>query len=325
MSMLSRVAQKLYWLARYVERSENMARLVSVNINLQLDLPRRVRFGWGPLIDITGSADVFAEFYDEPGERNVVRFLINDERNPGSILSSLNAARENGRTVRDIIPREAWEQINNLYLSVKSEAQGGLAQSRRLDLLKSVIGGAQQLTGLLAGTMSHDYGYDFIRVGRNLERADMTSRIIDVRSASLMPDASESLGPFETIQWMSVLKSLTAYQMYRRHERVAVRRPDVLRFLLQDRIFPRAFYHCVGEAEGCLRDLPRNDAPLRLVTQLQRTITEAKPETLTQTALHEFIDGLQLSLGELHDEIHRTYFATTTPAPAAKPDEASAA
>jgi uncharacterized alpha-E superfamily protein len=173
--------------------------------------------------------------------------------------------------------------------------------------------------------MSHDYGYDFIRLGRNLERADMTSRIIDVRSANLIPDLAENLRAFENIQWMSVLKSLTAYQMYRRHARVAVRRPDVLRFLLQDRIFPRAFYHCVGEVEGCLRDLPRSDAPLRLVTQLQRTISEAKPDTLSQEALHGFIDDLQLSLGELHDEIHRTYFAITTPAPSAKADEASAA
>jgi uncharacterized alpha-E superfamily protein len=316
--MLSRVAENLYWMARYVERAENTARLINVNTNLLLDLPRKIRFGWEPLIEITGGESIFRELYEEPGERQVMRFFMGDERNPGSIVSSLRSARENARTVRDIIPREAWEQINDLYLNTKANAQGGISQNRRYDFLKSIILGTQQITGLLAGTMSHDFGYDFIRLGRNLERADMTTRIIDVRSADLLPERDESLKPFDNIQWMSVLKSLTAYQMYRRQVQQPVRRPLVLHFLLQDRQFPRAFYHCLGEVEGCLLDLPRHDAPLRVVNRLQRMVTEASPHDLVQQELHEFIDNLQLGLAELHAVIRETYYAAMVAAPRAE-------
>ena len=257
MTMLSRVAQNIYWMARYIERAENTARLVNVNTHLQLDLPREVRPGWSPLIEITGSAPLFHQLYPDADERNVVRFLIADLSNPSSLLSAIAQARENARTIRDIIPREAWEQVNEMYLAAKAQLPAGLSQRRRYDYLKSVILAAQQITGLLAGTMTHDYGYDFLRMGRNLERCDMTTRIIDVRSANLLQEQSGDLAPFETIQWMSVLKSLTGYQMYRRHMQVAVRRIEVLQFLLQNRQFPRACYHCLGEAEACLRDLPR--------------------------------------------------------------------
>ena len=307
--MLSRVAENLYWMARYVERAENTARLVNVNTNLLLDLPKRIQLGWEPLIEITGSEAVFGALYTDPTERNVLRFLVRDERNPGSIVSSLRDARENARTVRDIIPREAWEQVNNLYLTTREGARAGMGQARRYDFLKSIILGAQQITGLLAGTMTHDYGYAFIRVGRNLERADMTTRIIDVRSADLLPERDESLKLFDNLQWMSVLKSLTAYQMFRRQVQQPVRRSLVLEFLFKDRNFPRALYHCLGEVEGCLRQLPRHDNPLGTINRLQRLVAEASPEGLTQQQLHEFIDDLQLGLGEVHTTIYETYFA----------------
>jgi uncharacterized alpha-E superfamily protein len=161
---------------------------------------------------------------------------------------------------------------------------------------------------MLAGTMTHDEGYDFLRMGRNLERADMTTRLIDVRSASLLPEMSEDLTPFETIQWMSVLKSLTAYQMYRREIRGRVRRPDVLKFLIQERRFPRSFYHAVSEAENCLQHLPNHDPPLKMLSQLKRKAARAKPDILKQEELHSFIDALQLGLAKLHNQISACYF-----------------
>lgn len=311
--MLSRVADHIYWMARYIERAEDVARLINVNGHLQLDLPRDVRTGWEPLIQITGGDDIYRERYEETDERSVVRFLIGDQNNPGSILSSVGAARENARTIRDIIPREAWEQVNELYLHVRGNLQSGLSKGRRFDYLKTVILGTQQITGLLAGTMLHDAGYDFLRMGRNLERADMTTRIVDVRSANLLSD-SGGFKPFENIQWMSVLKSLTAYQMYRRHMQVAVRRVDVLAFLLQNRQFPRSYYHCLGEVQACLESLPHNDTPLRTVLQLQRVVSEADPKVLSQSDLHAFIDDLQLGLANLHSQIVDSYFLPRTEA-----------
>ncbi|HSJ48080.1 MAG TPA: alpha-E domain-containing protein [Gammaproteobacteria bacterium] len=306
--MLSRVAETIYWMARYIERAENTARLINVNGHLLLDLPRRVRLGWAPLIDITGSDELFYSRYEEADERHVVRFLVTDTINSGSILGSLHLARENARTIRDIIPREAWEQINHLYLQTRENTASSQGRRRREEYLRQVILGAQTITGMLAGTMTHDAGYDFLRMGRNLERADMTTRIIDVRSASLLPGLSEELTPFENIQWMSVLKSLTAYQMYRREMRLRVRRPDVLAFLLQERRFPRAFYHTLCEVENCLASLPHNEKPLESLARLQKKVLNAKPQKLHQEELHKFIDQLQLGLARLHNQIAATYF-----------------
>jgi uncharacterized alpha-E superfamily protein len=314
--MLSRVAENIYWMARFIERAENTARLINVTSNLVLDLPKKFSFEWRTLVDITGYSALFNERYAAADDRSVVKFLMGDIHNPGSVIRSLDSARENARTIRDIIPREAWEQINHLCMRCKGNLQLGLSRQGRHDYLRWTILGTQTITGMLAGTMNHDAGYNFLRMGRNLERADMTTRIIDVRSANLLAEQPSDLAPFENIQWMSVLKSLTGYQMYRRTTQVPVRRPDVLKFLFQDKRFPRAFYHTVCEVESCLRDLPRNDAPLRLITQLQRTVSESKPERLSQAELHQYIDELQAHLAEVHDQISATYFSAAVPATA---------
>ena len=306
--MLSRVANRIYWMARYIERAENTARLVNVNTHLLLDLPKRIRLGWEPIIDITSSRDYFYSLYDSAEERNVVRFMANDTKNPSSIISALAMARENARTIRDIIPRETWEQVNELYMNGKTHAQSILTHRHRYDGLQSIIRGAQTITGMLAGTMTHDEAYSFLRMGRNLERADMTTRIIDVRSASLLPEMTEDMTPFENLQWMSVLKSLTAYQMYRREMRLRVQRADVLKFLLQEQRFPRAFHHSLLEVQSCLNELPHNEKLIKLVSQLQRKLMSAKLVELRQETLHDFIDELQLGLIKINDAIHKTYF-----------------
>lgn len=306
--MLSRVAARIYWMARYLERAENTARIVNVNVNLLLDLPRSVAVGWQPLIDITGSGRLFHRLFRAPRQQNVVRFLIADLRNPSSLLSSLHQARENARTVRDVVPRAAWEAINSLYLAAKSNLPAGLAHARRHDFLNNMIARGQHITGLLAGTMLHDASYDFLRVGRNLERADMTSRIVDVRSGNLLPDQPQVLPPFEHIQWMSVLRSLSAYQSYQQAEHGPVERGAVVRVLLQDSLFPRSLAHCVGEVQGCLRNLPRSRDVVTQTQSLSEHVAGAPVETMGKGELHRFIDGLQRELAELHNAINETYF-----------------
>lgn len=311
--MLSRVAKQLYWFARYIERAENTARLINVNTNLLLDLPRQHEFGWQSLIEITGSEELFASLYDTPEERHVMRFLISDRSNPGSIQSCLFFARENLRTTRDIIPREAWELVNDLNLFTKNNLTSGLSRRRRWGFMKNIIGSSHQITGLLAGTMNHDVGYDFLRMGRNLERADMTTRIVDVRSADLLLE-HDGLTPFGNIQWMSVLKSLTAYQMYRQYVKLRVRGPDVLKFLLQTEIFPRSFAHCLEQVQLCLENLPESDPLLRNVLSLRRNVKEADVDKLAKAGedLHNYIDQLQSQLAGLHAAITHTYFAIET-------------
>lgn len=309
--MLSRVAENLYWMARYIERAEDTARLISVNSQLMLDLPPDVSLEWAALVDITGSGDSFVAGAEGASERDVLHFLCTDRTHGGSIISSLEQARENLRTTRDVVPREIWEQVNLLHMSVMEQAGRGLTLGQRNHFLKGVARGCQTLTGLLEGTLSHGMARRFIQLGRQVERADMTTRILDVRSASLMPrDPEEELLPFENLLWMSVLNSLTAYQMYRQQVRLRVRGPDVLRFLLQDVSLPRAVGCTLAGLSSELQALPRHERPLGEVIMLRAEVAEADIQALSASpdALHDFIDSLQMGFGRIHAAIARSYF-----------------
>lgn len=306
--MLSRVAEHIYWMGRYVERAENTARLINVNAFLLLDLPKGVAPGWEPLIAITGQEGEFESRYKDYGERNVVRFLIGDMDNPGSILSALNQARENCRTIRDIVPKATWELLTELNIYARDNLQSGLAKKGRHAYLEHIIEGSQLLTGMLGATLSRDEAWSFLRVGRNLERADMTTRIIDVRTANLLPDETSELRPFETIQWMSVLKSLSSYHMYRRRMQVRVQRGEVLRFLFQDTTFPRSVLHCLQAVEQEVGGLPSNTACQDEIRALQEKVADAKVERLKQDKLHQYVDRIQLGLSKVHETLAAGYF-----------------
>jgi uncharacterized alpha-E superfamily protein len=307
--MLSRVADNLYWFGRYMQRAENTARLINVHANLLLDLPRTVNVGWAPLLEIAGADGLFRSTGAEPTEDNVVRFLIADERNPGSIFSSLGFAREIARVSRDCLPREAWERLNDVYLFVQERGERSIGRARRLDFLHGVIGGTLLELGVLTSNMSRDVGFQFLRIGTNLEQADMTTRILDVRSSRLF-HADASLTPFDNIQWMSVLKSLTAYQMYRRHVRSRVNGPNVLRFLLQDRQFPRSVMFCLSMVGSTLPFLPPSRKVERALQRTKALVADANIEVLNsrQDGLALFMDEIQIGLGQLDDAVAETYF-----------------
>lgn len=306
--MLARVAETLYWMARYLERAENMARLINVNANLILDLPKKTNIGWEPLIDITGTRANYEESYDNFEERSVMKYLIQDQDSPVSILNSLKWARENARTIRDVIPREAWEQINGLNLYGKDQLNVALSKRGRFSYLNEIILRSQTIVGLLSGTISRDQGYVFVRLGRNLERADMTSRIIDVRSANLLVDESLEDRPFENIQWMSVLKSLTAYQMYRQAMQARVRRSDVVKFLFQSQRFPRSILFCVQQLLRCINELPDSAEVRKSVEKLEAFLKKAELHAYSQSMLHEFIDEIQIELNTINDQLMSQYF-----------------
>ncbi|MEM7503968.1 MAG: alpha-E domain-containing protein [Pseudomonadota bacterium] len=308
--MLSRVAESLYWLGRYAERAENTARIVSVNANLLLDLPRGISPGWSPMIAIFGAEADFESRYANYEERSVARYLLTDADSPCSVLFVLRAARENTRTMRDIVPREAWELLNELYHYARDNAQAGLSKRGRHDYLQHVIRSIQTLSGLLLGTMNHDQGYSFLTLGRVLERADMTTRLIDVRSNSLLPDTPAELRSFAGVQWMSVLKSLSGYQMYRQKMQSRLVRAKVLEFLLRDPEFPRAVARCARLLEAGLRSLPCSEDCVRVLGGLQRVLQRGAVVELAedQQALHAYLDELQVHLAAVHAEIARAWF-----------------
>ncbi|AZZ90413.1 alpha-E domain-containing protein [Hahella sp. KA22] len=303
--MLSRVAGNIYWMARYLERAEDMARLINVNANLTLDLPKGLSPIWGQLIAITGVGELYQGEFDE---RSVLKFLIAENNNPVSILSCMAYARENARTIRDVIPREVWEAINRVYLYAKDHAQQALTKRGRYPFLFEIISECQHITGILAGTMNHDAGYTFLKVGRNLERADMTSRIIDTRSANLVPDAVVTKATNDNLQWMSVLKSLTGYQMYRREMQVRIQRQEVLKFLIQSKVFPRAIAHAMSEVEKSLESLPNHEKAQLVIHRINRQIDNVEIAKLKQTELQNFMDQLQVGFAQTHEELSVAYF-----------------
>ncbi len=307
--MLSRVAEKMYWFGRHVERAENTARLINVNANLILDLPKMGQQIWGSMIDISGCAEGFYEKYNVANERNVLRFMLAEESNPVSMVETIKMARENARITREIIPIECWEKINALYLYVRKNTDKGIKRDGRHKFLNDIITFCNQITGLMFGGMSHGSAYSFVRIGRNLERADMGTRIVDVGCLNLLKEKKATPGSFDDLLWMNVLRSLSAYQMYRQHVKDRVNGEDVVAFLMKDIDFPRSTAHCLAELNSCFRKLPRNDSPLRSLTHSQRLVGEADISKLMKTGLHQFIDDIQIDLGEIHIEVAHTWFA----------------
>jgi len=306
--MLSRVAERVYWMGRYVERAESSARLLNAYTNQVMDLPRGVEPGWKHLVDITGANELFEAAAPGYDERGTVNFLVAERENPGSILSAVEMARENVRTTRDVLPTEAWEYANELYLFTKANAERCVARGQRFSVLKTIVARCQQLEGLFAGTMSHGTTYEFVALGRNLERADMTTRIVDSAVFLLMPRRATP-GAYDTILWMNVLRSLSAYQMYRQHVRNRVEADEVLRFLLRDRRFPRAVGAALAEIERGLGTLPRHGEALRSLARVRARVDDAPIGDMGLADLHRLIDEVQGDLGELHDRIHATWFS----------------
>jgi uncharacterized alpha-E superfamily protein len=310
--MLSRVAENLYWMGRYLERAENTARFINSMTQVRLDLPRDASFGWDVLLKVAGLDQQFAERYPDstvPDEDVLIPFLIEDENNPSSILAGIHNARENARTVREVLPMELWERINSLYLFIRDNAKKARqGRGPRSDLLAGVIGRRESIIGLLTGSMSHDVAYQFAKLGRNIERADMTTRIIDVNSAVRLPKDAALAAITTERMWLSTLSALSALQMYRRHVGVHVRANEVVNYLLKDPHFPRTVLHCLAEIEDCLSVLPEHKAPMKKVRQAWRRVEAMKLNDLKPTVLHEYLDQLQTDFGAVHGAIAAQYF-----------------
>ena len=306
--MLSRSAERLYWLARYLERTENTARLLSVYMNLMFDMPMDIEVTWRNLLTIFGAEKAFLKLYDVPNEHNTMQFLLTDTANPGSMYSSLNAARENIRTSRELMPDEAWQQVNEMYLFAKNNVETASNRRGRVLMLTEIMRGCQRFTGFLSGAMSHNDALQFIRLGRNIERADMTTRILDIASIILAEDRSDKIRQHENALWMNVLKSLSALLMYRKHRRLRINSGDVLDYLLKDPDFPRSVVHCVDEIEACNKRLQKSEGLTDNLQTLLSSLMETDIHRITPAQLHDLLDDIQAKLAITHNQIASTWF-----------------
>lgn len=306
--MLSRSAERLYWLARYLERTENTARLISATMNLIYDLPIGVEMGWQNLLTICAVEQAFHQRFKNPTEQNITKFLLADLGNPGSLLSSLSFARENIRTSRELMPDEAWEQVNEMYLYANINIDHLSSRRGRALFLQEIMRGCQRFTGFIAGSMSRNDSYRFICLGRNIERADMTTRIMDFGTVLLAENRSHKMREYESILWINLLKSLSALLMYRKHVRHRIGGEDVLNYLLKNPDFPGAVHHCLREIADNVKLLPNAEPLSRRLAELERQLLAIDIERTTPLQLHHILDGLQTEFNKLHGQIAETWF-----------------
>ena len=323
--MLSRVANSVYWMSRYIERAENVARFISVNLNLLLDIPREGGLQWEPLIVTTGDRVLYEEFYPDYSRESVIRFLTFDRRNRNSIISCLNAARENARSVREIISTEMWEQLNRFYIELNEAEHSDFASGDPHKFFLMIKMRGHMFSGLLYSTMSHGEPWHFAHMGLMIERADKVSRILDVKYFMLLPKTDTVGSPYDNIQWAAVLKSASAHDMYRkRFHRITP--TNVADFLIFDAEFPRSVRMCVGGAFDSLRRItaaPFGSARNQAEKRLGRLVADLEYSDIAEVmagGMHEYLDGLQTHLNEVSMEIRSTFFKAL-PADAGAPPQ----
>ncbi|NJK75260.1 MAG: alpha-E domain-containing protein [Microcoleus sp. SU_5_6] len=311
--MLSRVADSIYWLNRYVERAENIARFADVNFNLILDSPTGVAQQWEPLVRTTGDLPLFQKRYGEPTAENVIKFLSFDREYPNSILSCLRAARENARSIREIISSEMWEQVNEFYMMVEDAAR----QQTILQLpefFAEVKMAGHLFAGITDATMTHNEGWHFGQIGRFIERADKTTRILDVKYFILLPSVQYVGTALDEIQWMALLKSASAYEMYRKRKQHRIDPTHVAEFLILDREFPRSIQFCLLQAERSLHEItgtPANhwqNPAERALGRLRAELDYVTIEEIIKQGLHEFLDNLQQQMNDVGKKMFEAFF-----------------
>ncbi|MGZ3306107.1 MAG: alpha-E domain-containing protein [Asticcacaulis sp.] len=312
--MLSRVASNIYWMARYLERADNVARFIDVNTHLMLDLSLdQYSAQWYPLVATSGDDEIFTKRYKAADERAVVRFMTFDDKNPNSILQCIFKARENARTVREIIPAELWERINEVYHLTQAHSRKRSVADLQ-DYYKAVRQSGHLFTGLMENTMSRQQGWQFAHIGQMLERADKTARLLDVKYFILLPRGEQIDSAYDAVQWGAVLKSVNALEMYRQQFHTINYR-NVTQFLLFSRAFPRSILFCLDNTEQALASLPRNaghdgsrDQAVNEVVALTEMIRTSDAAHIIATGLHEFIDDFQARLNRVDEAIYASFF-----------------
>jgi uncharacterized alpha-E superfamily protein len=313
--MLSRVADSIYWLNRYIERAENVARFVDVNLNLLLDISNVLQAQWDPLIITTGDKAFFHQHYGQANAENVMDFLTFNQEYPNSIVSCVYKARDNARSIRDTISSEMWEQVNAFYSMVR-----GLSQLESLADMAAFLAEVKQASHLFAGimdsTMAHNEGWHFGYMGRLMERADKTSRILDVKYFLLLPQPEDVGTPIDEVGWMALLRSASAYEMYRkRSTQHRITPAGVAEFLILDQEFPRSIQFCLSQTQKSLHlitgtPLGNWQSPVeRSLGRLRAELEYLTIDEIIQAGMHEFLDGLQSKMNGV-DEAIATHFFT---------------
>lgn len=310
--MLSRVAGNVYWMFRYLERAQNIARFINADFNQFLEDQQNQGNLWSSLLAVTGDQEVFAERYPMATRENIMRFLTLDETYPNSIYNCVAQARENARSIRESISSEMWEQLNSLYLAVKGFQKAEGSEDPFL-FCKEVINSCYHFIGLFYSTMNRGEAWHFGRIGMLLERADKTSRILDVKYFILLPDPSWVGSAYDNTQWAALLKAVSGLEMYRKiYRRISPQ--DVAEFLVFDRSFPRSILHCIHYAEDSLKAVSASTRDGRL-NQAQKSLYRLRTDLETGSVqecldqgLHQYLDALQTRMNQVDQDVFQVFF-----------------
>jgi uncharacterized alpha-E superfamily protein len=312
--LLSRIAESLYWMSRYLERVDSTARLVEINLLYLLEAEHVLAEAdeWRPLLSICSAEETYAGAFgttDVSGAR-VIQFLMRESANPGSVRNSLRFARENARVVRDRISKEMWECVNELWLRVQDRLARPLPPERASEHCRFLRSEVARFHGHTSSTMMRGEAFGFYLLGFFLERADMTARIIDVKYHLLLPDLGLVGSPLDYYQWAALLKSMSGYEAFRRRYH-SLRPIDVAEFVILDGDFPRSLRFAVDRMAQALASIgaARGDSPsARAVTELGELLDKSGSEAFFERGLHEFLAVFLAGVSNLHDALQREYF-----------------
>lgn len=317
--MLSRVANSLYWLGRYFERAENTARLLDVNLQILLDFEKlddaTLTEHWLSILASTGDAELFEQHYAKADSASVTEFMTFNTANPNSVVSCFLAARENARMIRDRISAEMWETVNDIHLFLKGPEARTLWQTNPSDFYTRIKNASHLFQGLTSATFPHDEGYNFIQLGRFIERADKTVRLLDLKYHILLPAATDVGGAVDTAQWRAVLRCASGLEAYRRFYVSEILPWKVAEFLLFSEAFPRSVRYCLAQIDLYLRRISgtpvgqhSNEAE-RLSGRLVSELNYTSIDEVFRKGLHEFLAEIVPVLDEVGSVIFDTFMA----------------
>jgi uncharacterized alpha-E superfamily protein len=275
-----------------------------------MDIPQGSEPGWSILVQILDAEPTFGKAYRAFNEQNVLSFLIADDINPGSIRGSVVAARENVRTTRDVLPGEVWEHVNELYIFAREEAEQSVGRRKRNAFLEQIITRCQMINGLIISTLCRDHAYRFIKLGHLLERADMTTRVIDVGAGALMGDERHHPA-VDPLIWENILRSLSAMGTYRRTIGPIVHPDDVVDFVFREGTLPRSVRFCLNGIRQELAPLKHNREAMKVLERSRRKLARFNAGTASREQLHSFVDRIQAEFNALNDTIAATWFLPT--------------
>ena len=313
--MLSRTANDLFWLSRQIERAENTARMLDITYRMSL-LPYRVTDQddrwvepWAVPLITSGLATEYYRRYDDVSAENVLRFMILDAANPSSIFSSIRSARENSRAQRGAITIEMWESLNATWLEMRGQTFERIRQGGTSEFFEYVKERSHLFRGVMVGTMLRDEGYTFMRLGTFFERADNTTRILDVKYHTLLPSAQEVGGAVDYYQWSALLRSVSAFNAYRKIYSDVITPMRVAELLILREDMPRSLHACMNEIYEILRAICAGAKlePERLAGEIHAQLHYGQTARIFEFGLHEWLMNFLDQLGRLNGELNRHF------------------